>query len=654
MQEFDAGADKAKTAFEDYVGDRMEKYKDKRYSGLFGWARWLDDKLFGMPDEVNAFYEEGRNIFIGQMDLVIDNVVGIISAGLTEAKAEINNGKREIQNYIDQLSDDLKTFGQEAAANIEGQFDLLEQNVNDKQDELINTLARKYQDNLNTVDARIEEMKEANKGLVQKALDFIVDVVKIVFEMTKLLMEVLSRVASVIPKILKDPIGFLGNLIAGIKQGFENFINNIEENLKQGLLAWLTGSLAARVIEMPKSLDLKGIFSLVTQILGSSYETIRKQAVKRLGEEKVAHLEQHFDMFKTLAAQGVAGLWQFVKDRIGDLKAMVLDPIRNFVAKSVIKEGVEWIISLMTPASAFVKACKGIYKIVKFFIDRSEQIADLINAILDSIKPIANGNIGEAAKKVSAALAKSIPVAIGFLASILGLGDIRQKVQEIIEKLRQPIEKVVKWVIEQGAKAAKGVSKKFKAKFGKDKQKEEERHKLLAQQAALELKKTDETPKDYKTLRAEKEAQAKKIEKFYTRKLEKGIKLTVHFEDAAKDKKDEDIDFKVVIAPNTTTVHAADIKTPKGQRKQNNNDNVAVLKDPRRSGPNQDAQFKANTGNKTKVTFTTGTLDKIEDNQGNTLYQGNEEVGMKMEGIIGPDHPAGSEPEKAAHEKAQE
>ncbi len=41
-------------------------------------------------------------------------------------------------------------------------------------------------------------------------------------------------------------------------------------------------------ITIPENFDLKGVFSLVTQILGLTYEFIRGQAVNRLGEEKVS------------------------------------------------------------------------------------------------------------------------------------------------------------------------------------------------------------------------------------------------------------------------------------------------------------------------------------------------------------------------------
>ncbi|MBR8835448.1 MAG: DUF4157 domain-containing protein [Stigonema ocellatum SAG 48.90 = DSM 106950] len=723
---FDDGAGEAKQAFEDYVGKRMDAYKSDRYSGFWGPAKWLWDKLAGMPDEVNAFYQEGRQLYIEKMDGVINNVVTIISKGLTQAKAQIAEGKQQIQTYVTQLPQDLQGFGQETASGIESKFEALQQSVDDKQDELIDTLAQKYQENLKAVDDRIEEMKAENRGLIQKAFDFIVGVIKTIIELTKMLLEVLARVAGVVGQILKDPIGFLSNLIQAVKQGFLNFMKNIGQHLEQGLIGWLTGTMAETGIQMPESLDMKGIFSLAMQLLGFTYEAIRAQAVKRLGEEKVSHLEQNFEIFKTLASEGVAGLWQHIQEQIGDLKSLVLEPIKNFIITTVITAGIEWILSLLTPASAFIKACKAIYEIVKFFMERAQQIADLINAILDAIGAIASGAIDQAVKGVENALAKALPVVISFLASLLGLGGIAQKVQAIFQKLRRPMEKAVNWVIDKGAKIANKVGGKFKnskvgkkvgavtdsakekykagkqwaedkkqaaeqwvndkkeaanQKFeekknqlldtkagkkltgahewtknkvnalenkrqtfhnkveavknwpakklealenkakelkgaakdkfkqsklgkkweatkewgskkkeaakdkyekttnkigdklglGKDKEKgkevkpedrtrdvkgkdskpkEEKQHILLAKQAVSELKKTDRKQKDYKTLRAEKQAQAKQIEKSYTQKLEKGIKLTVSFEDAAKDEKDGKLNFKVVIAPN--------------------------------------------------------------------------------------------------------
>jgi hypothetical protein len=471
QQEFDTGAAEAKKAFEDYVGKRVDAYKSDRYGGTWGWTKWIKDQFVGLPDEVNVFYTEGRQFYIRQMDGVINKVVAIISQGLTQAKAEIANGKREIQNYINQLPQDLKGIGQEAAATIESKFEELEQSVENKQNELIDTLVQKYQENLQAVDARIDEMKAANKGLIEKALDFVVGVVKTIIELTKMLIEVLARAASVVGQIIKDPIGFLSNLVSAVKQGFLNFMKNIGTHLQNGLIGWLTGTMAQAGIQMPENFDLKGIFSLAMQLLGFTYEAIRAQAVKRLGEdgeEKVSRMEQTVEVFQILATQGVAGIWQLVQEKMGDLNALIIEPIKNFIIEKVVIAGIEWVLSLLTPASAFIKACQGIYNIVKFFIERAQQIADLINAILDSIVAIASGSLDQAIKGVENALAKSLPVVISFLASLLGLDGIAGKIQAIFQQLRKPMETAVNWVIDKGTKAFKAVGNKFnKSKFGK-------------------------------------------------------------------------------------------------------------------------------------------------------------------------------------------
>lgn len=471
--EFDKGAAEAKKGFEEYVAQKMEAYKAKRYSewGPFGWLRWIGDQLFGMPEEVNRFYEEGRVLYLKNMDGVIDKVVAIVGTGLTEAKNDVADGRKQVKEYVAKLPEDLKQVGVEAAEDIQSKFDGLEQDIDNKQDELIDTLAQKYKENLDAIDARIKEMQEENKGLIIKAIEFIVGVIKTIIELAKMLFQVLMRIASVIGDILKDPIGFLSNVFNALKQGFLNFVKNIGKHLMHGLLIWLTGALAGANIQMPTSLDPQGIFTLVMQVLGVGYDAIRGKAVKRLGkggEATVSYLEKDDSMFRTMATQGVAGVWQVIKERLGDLKAMVLDPIMKFLTENVIQAGVQWIISLMTPASGFIAACKAIYNIVKFFIDHAKQIADLINSILDAIALVASGAIDKAAQAIEDSLAKAIPVAIGFLASILGLGGISEKVQSIIKKMRQPIDKAIDWVIDQGMKAYKKVSNKFKkSKLGK-------------------------------------------------------------------------------------------------------------------------------------------------------------------------------------------
>jgi hypothetical protein len=477
---------------------------------------------------------------------------------LNAAKAEIAKGKQEIQKYVAGLEPSLRQVGQEAAQNIQGKFDELELSVDNKQNDLIDSLAQKYNDNVKALDARIDEMKAENRGLVDKALEAIGDTIKTINELKNMLMGVLRRAAGAIEKIIQDPIGFLGNLIAGLKQGFLNFKDNISQHLKQGFMGFLTGAMASTGIQMPKSFDMKGIFGLVTEVLGMTYEGIRPKAVKRMGEKNVNALESNFEMFVILKNEGTGGLWKFIQGQIGDLKSMVIDTLQSFIVEKVIISGITWILSLLNPASAFVRACKAIIDIIMFFIERASQIAELINAIIEAVTAIASGAIGGAAKAIENALSKSLPVVISFMASLLGIGGISDKVQEVIKRVRQPIEKAINWVIDQAVKFAKKIGGKLG--FGKDKEKSkdgkenksesEKKHAEMGNAAVQELAKKPSEEMSYEEIRASKEKQAKVLENKYNKELEKPVKMTITFKSPQEDKKDGDMDFHIHIGPN--------------------------------------------------------------------------------------------------------
>jgi len=373
-----------------------------------------------------------------------------------------------------------------------------------------------------------------------------------------MLVSILRKAAELIVDIITDPIGFLGNLIDGVMQGLNNFMTNLPRHLLQGLMKWLFGALGAAGLEMPESFDLKGIVSIILQIFGLTYQNFRKRAVDIVGEPVVAAIEKTAEVFKVVMTEGIAGLWRLIQEKVLELKSMVLDAIFDYIKEKVLIAGVTWIIGLLNPASAFFKACKAIYDIVVFFIERGSQIIDLVNAIIDSISAIVKGNIGVAAKMVEDALAKAIPVAIGFLASLLGLGDIGGTIKKTIDKAREPVNKAIDWVINLAVKGVKAAGKLLG--FGKEKKTKEEEvphgdHLALAKKAVSELQAVGkDEKKDYKTLRKEKEEQAKQIELNYADKLEPKVGIRVIFENAEKGEADHELDFKVVIAPNNTEV----------------------------------------------------------------------------------------------------
>jgi hypothetical protein len=483
-QVFDRGATSAQQAFENYVDQRMRAYKNDRYGGVGGSILWLKDKLLGLPSEVNLFYEQGRKLYIAQMDGVLDRVAMQVEQGLNQAKAEIARGRQAIAQKLNEQPANLRKALAQDAQKIQGQFDQLEQTVDAKQDQLIHSLAQKYNEKLQTIDARIDEMKAQNKGLVDAAIDAVGGVIKAILELKNMLLGVLAKAAAAIKKIIKDPIGFLGNLVAGVKQGFMNFIGNIGTHLQKGLMGWLFGALAEAGIQLPDSFDLKGILSLILQVLGATWTFIRARAVNILGEKVVKAMETGAEIFQILMTKGIGGVWEYIKEQISHLKDVVVDGIKSFVTDSIIKAGVTWIIGLLNPAGAFIKACKAIYDVIMFFVERGSQIVSLVNAVVDSVSAIADGAIGVAASAVENALSKALPVAISFLAALLGVTGITEKIRDIIGKVQAPVHKAIDWLVNKAYNLVKAAGKLLG--FGKSKDDKPDEHDDLEKQKKID------------------------------------------------------------------------------------------------------------------------------------------------------------------------
>ncbi|WP_175347886.1 phage tail protein [Cellulomonas humilata] len=468
---FDTGEKGARATFESFVSAKMSAYKKDRYGGWLGGLRWAKDKLLGMPSKVDEFYAAGRELYLKEMDGVISRVADIVAADLSAAKKRIASGKAEIATYVKGLPADLKKVGAQASSEVGEKFEQLESDVADKQSAVVDALATKYVEARKGLDERIEELQAANKGLVDKAIGAIKAVINTIRELVAMLTGVLARAASVVGDIVKDPIGFLGNLIAGVKGGILKFKDNILEHLRKGLMSWLFGALAEGGVELPETFDLKGIVQLLASLFGLTWTTIRNRIVRKIGEKAMGAAEKGVEIFKVFAAEGVGGLWQMLVEKLGDLKEMILEQVKDFVITRIITAGITWLIGLLNPAAAFIKACKLIYDVVMFFITNGSRIMQFVNTVLDSVADIVRGNVSGVIAKIDDVLGQMVPLIIGFLASAIGLGGIGQKIRQIIDTLQKPVTKALDFVIATGLKLAgplirgmKGISGKVKAK----------------------------------------------------------------------------------------------------------------------------------------------------------------------------------------------
>jgi len=452
---FEAGLKRAEQAYKDTF--------DEAKGGIGTWlTTWGDD----WEELIENSLAKARAEYLRQVGVAIDDVSNLVDGKLQAAKQRVADGRKEVENFVKTLDDSVRSFGEDALKSVSADFDAMGAAIDERRDGLINKLVDQYKASYERMSAKETELREANKSVWQRVYDATVGLIKKIIEFKNMLMSVLAKAADVIGLIISDPIGFLGNLIDGVQKGIENFSNRIEEHLKKGLIEWLFGELAAGGIQLPETFDLKGILSLVLQILGLTYANIRARAVTIVGEPIVKAIEQAAEIFQILLTEGPAGLWKYIKEQIGDFKEMILEQIKSFIIEKVIKAGIMWLIGLLNPVSAFFKACKAIYDIVMFFVERATQIMAFVNAVIDSMGAIARGAIDVAAKAVENALAKAIPVVIGFLAALLGLGGISEKIKEIINAIRAPINKAIDWVINLAVKAVKAAGKLVSGLFG--------------------------------------------------------------------------------------------------------------------------------------------------------------------------------------------
>lgn len=469
---FTAGAQAAVQRAVDYVDDAIFRYKVDRYLSIpgIGAAAWVRDQFLGLPDEVNAFYDQAKRQFFADMDALLDEVGGIVETGLAEAKALIAAGRARVDVYVAALPENLAAVGAEATAAIQSRFDALASSVDERRDRLVDSIARSFVENATALNTRLDEIRAANRGLVDRARELIGGVLATIARLKAMLMGVAASAAAVIERIISDPIGFLGNLIGGIRGGLSRFAGNILTHLRQGFMQWLFGTLASAGIQLPDSFDLRGILGLVLQVFGLTYANFRARAVRIAGEPMVAAIEGAVEIFQVLMREGPAGLWRFLVEQLANLKDMLIEEIQSWLITNVITAGISWIISLFNPASAFVRAVMMIVDVVRFFVDRGAQVVALVQAIVGSLAAIASGSIGALASAVEGALARAIPMAIGFLASLLGLGGIARTIQGFIQRLQAPVNRAIDWLVGQAVRLGRRIGTAVRGALGGDRQ----------------------------------------------------------------------------------------------------------------------------------------------------------------------------------------
>jgi hypothetical protein len=278
------------------------------------------------------------------------------------------------------------------------------------------------------------------------------NLLEIIFEVVApQVMVYLRRAASAFRTILRDPIGFVRNLIRAVLGGLRQFATNFLTHLRTSIIGWLTGAMAGASIYIPQAFTIQEIIKFVLSVLGLTWANIRQKLVRVIGETAVTVLERGFEIVVTLVTQGPAAAWEKIKENLADLREMVMGQIMNFVSTNIVQAAITRLVTSLNPAGAFVQAVIAIYNTVMFLTERIRQIAQVAARVIDTIASIAAGQVQPSSDGVERTMAGLLTLVISFLARILGLGRVTDAVTNIINRVRAPIDraldKVIDWIV---------------------------------------------------------------------------------------------------------------------------------------------------------------------------------------------------------------
>ncbi len=288
----------------------------------------------------------------------------------------------------------------------------------------------------------------------------------------ELLNAVLAKTVQAWDTIKTKPVQFIVNLYKTIALAFKGFFKNILTHLGHGIVGWLTGQLKGADIVLPNDwTDLGQIFRFVASVMGLSVNHVCDLLDQRgmTGVSKVVRtgarlLGEAWDWLVLVATGDFAGFWQKIKDKIGDIKETIISGVVTWVMEEVVSTVMLQLASTADPTgiSETIVLIIDTYRVIKTAVQYMRQILEMLNRMLDAILNIASGVLQPAADLVETAMDMAMPVVIGFLANLAGIGDAGEKIRGIVMKIREKVDAAILWLIDK----AKGMLQTISSAVG--------------------------------------------------------------------------------------------------------------------------------------------------------------------------------------------
>jgi len=279
-----------------------------------------------------------------------------------------------------------------------------------------------------------------------------------------LLGSIIDHAMAAIADIERDPVAFLVNMLEALKQGFLGFVDRAVGYLLTGLADWIFRGLGALGIQKPVDLSFGSILTMVLQVLDLTATKLWKKLGDHIGQDVadklrkgVAMAEGAFDFISDVEENGVGAIWKHVESQLGNLWDMLLGMVKDWIVGEIVEKATVKLLSMLDPTGimAVVNSSIAFFKAVQSVIEYVREILMIVNDYVTTLAAVAAGNVQAGAQKVEKGLAAAVPVAIGFLANQVGLGNVPEQLVELIGKLRELIDKALDWLFAKAVQLGK-------------------------------------------------------------------------------------------------------------------------------------------------------------------------------------------------------
>jgi hypothetical protein len=301
---------------------------------------------------------------------------------------------------------------------------------------------------------------------LNRIIEFATEVVKVVIELILKLMNfpsdligsIISNAMTAIEDIKRDPVAFLLNMLQALKSGFMGFFDNILPYLLDGLTSWLLRGLGQIGITRPADLSLESVLGLALQVLGITADSLWQKVGEHIGPERMQQMRNGVDrlsgawqFIKDVQEGGAAAIWRYVTDQLSNLWDTVIEMAKNWIMSEIVEKVTTKLISMLDPTGvmAVINSMVAFFNAIQSAIEYLRDILTIVNDYVTTFAQVAAGNIVPGAQKITEGLGHAVPIAIGFLANQVGLGNIPEKIVEIIGGLREMVDQAIDWLIQQ-------------------------------------------------------------------------------------------------------------------------------------------------------------------------------------------------------------